>query len=235
MYPGLVLCLGQQSVKHGSVEAQGTSQHGVIISPVIPLDLLVAREIEASLDGGRGMLHPCFWLAQYPVSTSSPADSCTSGAVIACLDCLAPLLRVFLDIHQNTNTSTGVADGFVLRGGPDHPQSAPAPPIQAGREVREQRIISALAVLQQKASDDTSLGIDQKPNGRPADVWSVSQHPAQQFLTTSSCISLMILALCCLLITTRWTSVFNLYFIACSSKISLLLPAIFISPLKREV
>lgn len=179
------------------------------------------------------MLRPCFWLSQYPLSTSSPADSCTSGVVITCLDCLASLLRVFLDIYQNTDPSTGMADGFVLCLGPDRPQSAPAPPIQAGRAVREHRIISALAVLQQKASDDTSLGIDQNSNGKPADVWLVSQHPTQPLLTTSDYILVTILTLCCLFITTRWTSMFNLYFIACNSKICLLLPAIFFSHRRR--
>lgn len=199
----------------------------MVVSPVIPLDLLIVRKIEASLNGDRGMLSSCFWLSQYPVSTSSPSDLGTSGVVIACLDCLATLLRVFLDIYQNTNPSTSVADGFVLFGGPDHPQSAPALPIQAGKAVRECRIISPLAVLQQKATDDTSLGIDRNPNGKPAEVWLVSQHPTQPFLTTSDCISVRNLTLCCLLITTRWTSMFNLYFISCNSKISLLWPAIF--------
>lgn len=101
--------------------------------------------------------------------------------------------------------------------GPDGPQSAPAPPTQAGRAVWERRLIPALAALQQKASDDASLGIDRKPNGKPADVWLVSQHPTQPFLTASDCISLMILTLCRLLITTRWTPLFNLHSIACNS------------------
>lgn len=144
----------------------------------------------------------------------------------SCSDSLAPLLRVFLDICQNTNPGTSVVDGFVLCGEPDCPQPAPTPPIPAGRAVRERRIISALVVLRQKASDDTSLGIDQKPSRKPADVWLVSQHPTQPSLTTSDYISGMILTLCCLLITTGWTSMFNLYFIACNSKISLLMPAI---------
>lgn len=99
------------------------------------------------------------------------------------------------------------------------------PPELAG-QLGSARIISALAVLQQKASDDTSLGIDRKPNGKPADVWLVSQHPTQPFLTASDYISVMLLTLCCLLITTRRTSMFNLDFFACNNKMSLLLPAI---------
>lgn len=46
-----------------------------------------------------------------------------------------------------------------------------AAPIQAGR--------AALEVLQQKASGDTSFGIDGKLNGKPADVWLVTQCPTQ--------------------------------------------------------
>lgn len=178
------------------------------------------------------MLHPCFWLSHYPMSTSSPADSHTLGVVIVCFDCLASLCRVFLD--QNMNPGSGVAEGFVLCGGSDYPQSARASPVKAGRAAEECRVVSALVVLQEKAGDDTSLGTDQKPNGKPADVQLVSQHPTQPFFTTSNNISVLILTLCCLLITTGWTFLFHLYFIACNSKLSLLLPAIFF-PHRRRV
>lgn len=111
----------------------------MILFPVIPSDPSVVGEIVASPRGDGGTLRPCFWLSQYAVSTASPADSCTSGVVIACLDGLASLLRVSLDIYQNTDPSSGAADGFVPCGGPDRPQSAPAPPTRAGRAVRERQ------------------------------------------------------------------------------------------------
>lgn len=131
----------------------------MILFPVTPQQSAsIATAVEVSRSGDRGMLCPCFWLSQCPVSTSPAADSCSLGAA-ACLDCLAPLLRLFLDVDQNMDPNAGVADDFAPCGGPDCHQPAPAPPMQAGRALRERRIISALAVLQQNASgDDTSLG-----------------------------------------------------------------------------
>lgn len=166
-----------------------------------PLDVLVAGEIEASPAAAGEHNVRAFVFHNIPRQQVCQLTHALLELLLLCVWIAWHLCLGFACTSIKTRTQAPAGCWFCSACWAQW--SAAAPPTQAGRAVRERGIISALAVLQQKASDDASLGVDRQPSGKPADVWLVPQRPTQPFLTTSDYLLVMIRAVCCLFITPR--------------------------------